>query len=142
FGKKDGWKHRGAGLPKNPLYRLPELASEPEKPVLLVEGEKACDAASEMFPDYVCICWLGGTGQLGKADFSPLAGRSVTYWQDADKSGAGSVPIVTEMLKAAGVKELRVVHPPSDLPRSWDLADPVPDGFNVSATLEAAHQID
>ena len=118
FGEGDGWRHLGHGLHKNPLYRLPELITRPTAPVLLVEGEKACDAAAALFPQYVCVSWMGGTGQIRKADFSPLANRNVTYWPDADKSGETSVAHIIEMLRLADAGSLKVVEPPSSLPPS------------------------
>ena len=38
---------------RRPLYNLHKLAANPEAVVLVVEGEKAADAAAKLFPDYV-----------------------------------------------------------------------------------------
>lgn len=142
FGPEKGWLYKGTGLPKNPLYRLPALAEAPSAPVLLVEGEKACEAAAALFDQFVAVCWLGGIGQLRKADFSPLAGRQVAYWPDADEQGAQSIPVVIEALRAAEVAELRVVKLPLGLSAGWDLADPVPEGVDVREILDAAPGVD
>src|SRR5699024_8796005 len=37
-----------------PLYNLHQLYQNPTKEVLIVEGEKAADAAKEHFPDHIC----------------------------------------------------------------------------------------
>ena len=44
---------------KMPLFRLPELIKS-DKPVLIVEGEKATVKAQELFPDYFVTCYCGG----------------------------------------------------------------------------------
>src|SRR6516165_1705906 len=42
------------GFPKpRPLYNLHLLTKYPDRPVLVVEGEKAADAAGKLLPDYV-----------------------------------------------------------------------------------------
>ncbi|OXE35658.1 MAG: hypothetical protein CGW95_12535, partial [Phenylobacterium zucineum] len=70
-----------------PLYGLERLASRIGAPVLLVEGEKAADAAGERFPEFVAMTWPGGSHAVSKADFSALGGRHVILWPDADEPG-------------------------------------------------------
>ena len=41
--------------PLRPIYGLADLAARPDAPVLVVEGEKAADAAAELLPDYVAV---------------------------------------------------------------------------------------
>lgn len=142
FGPELGWKFKGPGLRKNPLYRLPDLDSDSERPVLIVEGEKACDAAVSLFPDYACVSWMGGSGQLRKADFSPLAGRHVVYWPDADTPGLASIPQFIDLARLAEFASLRVVDLPPHLPSAWDLADPIPDGIDIRHMIETAEPID
>jgi putative DNA primase/helicase len=57
------WRAKGNGL--NILYGLDELAAWPHAPVLIVEGEKAADAARLVFPDWVVVCWKGGASNVG-----------------------------------------------------------------------------
>ena len=133
-----GWRWRGLGKCKGPLYGLDKLTLQPDYPVLLVEGEKAADAAAELFPGIVAATWPGGLGQLTKADLSPLRGRKVTYWPDADEAGTKSVEVVARLLTEAGVGELRVVELPTDLPRGWDLADDPPAGLDLRVLLRSA----
>jgi len=61
-----------------PVYGLDRLAARPDAPVLLVEGEKAADAAQIRFPDHVAVTWQGGSNNVSKADLSVFAGRVVT----------------------------------------------------------------
>src|SRR4051794_39059157 len=63
-----GW-HFKAPLPPRPLYGLDRLAARPQAPVMLLEGEKAADAAGLLFPDYVAICSQGGSNAAAKADW-------------------------------------------------------------------------
>jgi len=37
------------------LYNLHHFTQSPKKVVLVSEGEKAAEAASKMFPDWVCV---------------------------------------------------------------------------------------
>jgi hypothetical protein len=134
----EGWRWKGLGLSQNPIYGLDKLALRPDAYVLIVEGEKAADAAALLFPDFVPIAWLGGIGQLGKADFSPLRSRNVVYWPDADDAGAKSIDVVTQMLIEVGVSELSIVRPPPRLPEGWDVADPVPAELNLRELLRKA----
>ena len=65
--------HRKAITDRRPLYHLDQLAARPDAMVLVCEGEKSADAAAELFPDYVCTTWQGGTGAVAKTDWTPLA---------------------------------------------------------------------
>ena len=62
--KGDGWIPIGMpkGKPK-PLYRLPELAANPEARVVVVEGEKCVDAWRRVWPERLVTTWPGGCDQ-------------------------------------------------------------------------------
>ena len=69
-----------------PLYGLDLLANRPDAPVLIVEGEKAAEAARDIVGDaYVIVTWPGGASGWRQADWSPLKGRKVLLWPDADR---------------------------------------------------------
>ncbi|MBT6546442.1 MAG: topoisomerase, partial [Rhodobacteraceae bacterium] len=70
-----------------PLYGLDRLAARPSAPVIICEGEKAADAAQHLCPDAVVITWSGGSNATGKAEWTPLQGREVIVWPDADDPG-------------------------------------------------------
>jgi hypothetical protein len=80
------WRSKGFPEPR-PLYGLDRLASMPDAPVLVVEGEKTADAAGKRFPDHVAITSPSGSKAARKADWTPLAGRHVVIWPDADDPG-------------------------------------------------------
>ena len=70
-----------------PLYALDRLGKHPDRPVLVVEGEKAADAAAKILPQYVATTWPGGAQAWKHADLTPLKGRRVDLWPDADEPG-------------------------------------------------------
>jgi putative DNA primase/helicase len=105
-----------------PLYRLPDLTDRPDAPVLITEGEKAADAAAELFPDHACLAWCGGTGGVNTVDWQALAGRNVTLWPDADEPGrACMAKVAAKLLPVAA--SVAIVAPPESAPEGWDLAD-------------------
>jgi putative DNA primase/helicase len=105
-----------------PLYGLPGLSERPDAPVLVVEGEGTADAAALLFPQHVVISWPNGTNATAKADWSPLAGRSVTLWPDADAPGRKAMQRLAPLL-AEQVCLVQLVEPPATVPEGWDLAD-------------------
>ena len=125
-----------------PLYGLPQLAALPDKPVLVVEGEKAADAAQEIFSNINVITWSGGSKAAHKADWSALAGRDVTIWSDADEAGEKAAEEVAKQLVQVAAASIKKVILPESLPPSWDLADAAPAGFDVRAALSDAENYD
>ena len=69
-----GWHSKGPPQPY-PLYRLDRLANAaPDSTVLVVEGEKACQAAERLFRDFVATTWLNGANSVHLTDWAPLNG--------------------------------------------------------------------
>jgi DNA-binding MarR family transcriptional regulator len=117
-----GWRWR-APPELRALYGLDRLAARPDAFVLIVEGEKAADAAAELFPGHVVICWPGGSNAVEKADWAPLEGRHVIVWGDADAPGAKAAADVARILSALPMTSVAMVPIPDDWPEGWDLAD-------------------
>lgn len=104
---KLGW-HSKLPASNRPLYGLDKLAKHPSTAtVVLCEGEKAADAAQMLFPNSVAMTWPSGSKAIGKADFTPLRGRTVWYWPDNDKAGADSVGPLRAVLGVAGVESFQ-----------------------------------
>jgi putative DNA primase/helicase len=124
------WKAGAAKQPR-PLYSLHKLAkTQPETPVLIAEGEKAADAAQRLLGrSYVCMTWPGGTNAVTKADWSPLQGRNVVIWPDADDPGRKAAKSVAEQCQEAGARSARTVEPPQGKSSGWDLADAKAEGW-------------
>ena len=104
-----------------PLYRLPELkAADPGDPVLLVEGEKATEAARRL--GFTATTCAGGAGQrdFGKA-LEELAGRIVYLWPDNDAAGRELMDQIAERLEGIAAAVYRLEVP--GLPEKGDAAD-------------------
>lgn len=119
-----------------PIYGLDRLAEHPNAPVIVTEGEKACDAARKLLPDYVCIASPNGSKSAAKADWSALKGRDIVIWPDADHPGTAYAESVTACIQAAGAKSITVIAPPADVKPGWDAADALTDGM-TQADLHA-----
>lgn len=116
-----GWQWKG---PKGstPLYRLDELAKAPGAIVIVCEGEKAAEAAQRQLGlGYVATSWMGGVDGVNRADLSPLAGRDVIVWPDADEPGKKAAAALLARLRPIA-KRVRVVRV-DDLPAKADAAD-------------------
>ena len=145
-----GWEWKT--IPKNrPLYNLHKLTAETSNIVVLVEGEKAAEAASLLFPDCVVTTSIGGAEAAHKTDFNCLNGRSIVLWQDNDEAGEKYINVITELLYKAKVSSMQYINldcfkkhslipnesqqlvlsdTPRELPPKWDAADAVMEGYS------------
>lgn len=138
------WRWQGFNDPR-PLYGLEKLDALPDAGVLVVEGEKAADAAQALFPEYVVVTSPGGSNAAAKADWSALKGRRVVVWPDNDEPGRHYAANVARLVMEAGAVSVAVVDVPTDWPKGWDVADPLPEGVTVAdlrRMLDAAAPID
>lgn len=131
----EGWHFKRPTKPV-PLYGLDNLASQPRARLLISEGEKTADAAAQRFTDVVSLTWQGGGAAVGNADWSCLAGRSVTIWPDNDKPGRAAADHVARLALAAGAVEVRIVAVPATWREKWDLADGLPGGVTTQTLIE------
>lgn len=121
YAEPGGWG-MGQWPEPRPLYGLHDLAKAPQAAVLVVEGEKAADAARVIVAGrYVVVTWPGGSQAWRKVDWSPLAGRKLLLWPDADRPGAECMVAIGQHLlpNATEVKLLDVTGQPD----GWDAAD-------------------
>ncbi len=136
------WRWQGFGNDR-PLYGLDQLKAKPNAPVLIVEGEKTCEAARELFKDHAVVTWSGGSGAVQKSDWSTLKDRSVTIWPDHDQPGLNAATKITTILENQSnqegkIVEVKIVNLPTTLPHKWDLADKAPDGLDARDILDRA----
>jgi len=106
------WKWKAPSEPR-PLLGLDRLAALPDAVVVVTEGEKARDAAALLLPAAVIIAWQGGANAVDKADWSPLAGRVVWLWEDADEAGAKAMQKAAKRLGDVGAAEVCHVNLPA-----------------------------
>jgi predicted P-loop ATPase len=93
-----------------PLYGLDALVHYPDRPVIVVEGEKAAEAAAKICgTTYVVVTWQGGSKAWKKTDFTPLHGRKVLLWPDADATGVQAMADIAGVLLAPCV-EVKVLN--------------------------------
>jgi len=135
----EGWKWQHHPNPR-PLFQLDRLAAEPDKPVIVVEGEKTAHAAQRLFPEYISTTWPGGAQSVGQADWMPIKGRALTLIPDCDQPGRKAMAWVREHVKdlAASIRTVDPADKAKDLPDAWDLADALKDNRDVSDWLDDA----
>ena len=122
------------GMPSpRPLYGLDRWhASEA---VVIVEGEKCVDALASVGIDATSL--MGGANTtIEKTDLTPLAGKTVVLWPDADDPGRKLMAGLEGPLQALGCT-VRRITPPTAKPDGWDAADAVAEGFDVAGFLVA-----
>ncbi len=149
----EGWHFKHIAPPR-PLYGLDRLAEHRESDVLIVEGEKAADAAQRLLRNMVAVTWPGGTNAVRHADWTPLEGRRCSIWPDRDRKvwprghdradeekpvaqqpGMKAAKMVARELKAIGARCVWIVDPPCDVADGWDLADAETAGWNAEKTV-------
>lgn len=114
-----------------PLYGLDRLTGEPGAPVVVCEGEKAADAAARLLPGFAVVTSPNGSKSAGKADWSPLAGRHVVIWPDADAPGNAYAEEVARLALTAGALSIAVLMLPEGVAEGWDAADAEAEGWTA-----------
>jgi hypothetical protein len=125
-----------------PLYHVEEVVRNPDKLVIVVMGEKKADALQKKLGDsVVVVSWVGGDNGRFKTDFSVLEGRNIIIWPDADHGGRAAAVGETdwhgehkkgaaEYIQAAGAASVKVIIPPSNVTKGWDVGDMINSGAN------------
>lgn len=142
-----GFKWQWKSVPEpRPLYGLHQLAQNPNKKVIICEGEKATDAAQRLVPDAVCMTSANGADTAHKSDWYSLTGLDVFVWPDADHDGRSYAQNVVRLLQEAGVKSVKILdldklkrNGEEQLPNSFDAADFESEGRDI-ALLEASFE--
>ncbi len=130
------WRMGAMPAPR-PLYNLHLLTQNPDAGVVLVEGEKAADAAQTFFSDAIVTTWAGGCSAWRKTDFNTLIGRSVILWPDNDDCGIQTMQNIQDHLTSSvGAANCLLLTPSPILPKTWDAADALADGWTSGDVLE------
>ncbi len=130
----ESWEWRAMPEPR-PLFNLPEILSKPEAVVLVVEGEKTATAAAYILPDVVATTWAGGCKAWKKTNWTPLQGRKVILWPDADEPGRATMAAVAGHLLEIGAAAVKLVEIAETFPPGWDAADAVSEGWTRAEVL-------
>jgi len=118
-----------------PLYRLDELAARLAGDVYVVEGETCADALAK--PGLLATT-SGGADSAEKADWSILAGRTVTLWPDNDEAGRHYAEAVADILLGLGCTVHMIDVATLDLPPKGDAVDWLATHADVTAEEIAA----
>ncbi|MEO1226227.1 MAG: hypothetical protein AAFX92_18555 [Pseudomonadota bacterium] len=130
---QSAWRWKVLPSPR-PLYNLHKLAECPQAPVVIAEGEKAADAAAALLPGYVSVTSMNGAANARYADWTPLAGREVVIWPDADEAGLAYANTVAE-IHAGKLASIRIIAPLTNSGEGWDAADALTEGYDERAAL-------
>ncbi len=116
------WGLNGTRLEQLPLYGSEQVSTWPkDDPVILAEGEKACDAldSTDYFFALGTVC--GASVVPSTESLEVLRGRIVVLWPDNDKAGRAHMEGIAERLQAIAARVL--VYEWRDAPEKGDAAD-------------------
>lgn len=117
-----------------PLYGLEKM--RPGKPVCLVEGEKACDAARKLIGEhYDVLTWCGGSKAISKVDWTPVYGKRILLWPDADEPGFECNEKIAKKLNDH-CPQIKMIQ--SDRSEGWDAADAQSAGWDSDMVIKWA----
>jgi hypothetical protein len=125
-GKNIEWRKGKLKDTKYPLYGLRRLTENPNRKIALYEGQKTASIVQKVLgDDWNCVGWYGGAGNSALTDFEPLTGGEVWYSFDGDFAGRKAIVAILEQVHA----KIHLVYPPVDVPKGWDHADAVKEGY-------------
>ncbi|MEG8221685.1 AAA family ATPase [Sphingomonas sp. HH69] len=113
-----GWAN-GLGDMDRVLYRLPDIAADPAKPVYLVEGERKADKLASWGFTATAVAFGAKGWRKGYTD--ALAGRTVIILPDNDEPGRDFAERARRDIAAAGGKAIVLDLP--GLPPKGDIID-------------------
>jgi len=127
------WTRKAPSAPR-PLYGLNRLNGKDK--VLIVEGEKAADAAQKFASKhYAVVTWPNGANAVDKVDWSPLFKKDILIWPDHDDEGRKAASYIAKTLLSE-CPSVKVINTKAlDLPKGWDAAD---SGFKYNDFIKWA----
>ena len=104
---------------------------------IVVEGEKAADAAKKLFPKHAVVSWLGGASNINKADWDLLRDiGSVLLWPDNDDDGRKVMRQISQLLPVGKILIAKVDH----LSKGADLADEL-SNEDIATAITKAYEV-
>lgn len=119
-----------------PLYNIPQVLAEPW--IVFVEGEGKADALIAAGIPATCAM-SGSKAPVDKTDWSPLTGKRVIIWPDADEEGEAFAAAVRDVLSPIAAL-VEMVPVPAGKPKGWDAADAIAEGLDPRELLNLAVQ--
>lgn len=96
------------------------LLKNNEKPVLIVEGEKAANYGQKYLSDrFIVVTWPSGSSRTNLGDWDLLTGREIFIWPDNDVPGKKAAALIAPQLRSSKIKIFEVDH----FGEGWDIAD-------------------
>ena len=128
----DARRRKAAPPEPRPLYNQPGMLAS--STVVLVEGEKCAQA---LIDAGICATTAmhGAKAPIDKTDWSPLAGKNVLIWPDADKPGQEYAVQAGQAVLSAGAETCHILCSPENKAEGWDAADALAEGFDVQVFL-------
>ena len=105
---------------KKPIYRQHNVQGDTDAAVYLFEGEQKADLANEL--GFIATT-SGGSTQIDKYHWQPLAGRTVYLWADNDSAGAQWMEQLSKVLKALDCIVCVIDIGKLGLPEKGDIVD-------------------
>jgi putative DNA primase/helicase len=129
--------------PSNPqLYKVDQILANPDKKIMVCEGEKAADAAQKLFSSYVTTTAIGGSSAYSKTNWNELANRDVIIWPDNDETGLDYADNVAAILiKICKSVSVIQVNLDKNLSSKFDAADAIQDGWDNKRTANWARPL-
>lgn len=133
---ENGWAMKGLSGTSLPLFNRDRIADAQN--VIVVEGEKCVRALTRLLGDgWAATTCPGGVKSAHRADWSPLAGKTVYIWPDNDEPGIVFGQEVAETVSRLPGCRLFLVDPATTgLGPKEDVADLIdpdlPDTVNIS----------
>ena len=134
------WHAQGFEKPR-PLYNMQNWKRDTQ--IVVVEGEKAADAATKLCPWGIVVTWPGGSNAVKMADWKAIGRAPVIIWRDADEAGLRAETELCKILKAQGCKVKTLgAEFYAGKPKGWDAADALDEGYTDVVELFKAHAVE
>lgn len=131
---KEDNKWHAQHLRPEPIYNAHELLNlDPERKIIIHEGEKAADAGVKLCSHSINITWAGGAQAAQLADWSIIPmGSKIIILRDNDEPGVKAQNIICERL-FANKCHIGILKPDAmgDKPEGWDCADALASGIEA-----------
>lgn len=132
--KSQKWVNKSWPAPR-PLYNLDKIQAASR--CLLCEGEKSADAAAQIAGShYAVTTWPNGAASWKKTDWTPLYGKHVLIWPDADEPGIKCARQIAAFLVEHGC-QVKIIAVDENL-KGWDAADALSEGWTWKEFLSWA----